>query len=77
MNKLKTFLKWATHTKLGWLLTSAVWSAIFLIIDSNIYGDWAFYAAMPGLVYIAGLILVLIAFAWVINPIRAYKERRK
>ena len=77
MGKIKNFFKWLTHTKLGWLLISFIWLGIFMIIDDNIESNWAFWTAMPALVYIVGLCLVMIAYGWVINPIREYKETKK
>lgn len=77
LDKIKNTLFWATHTKLGWFLISFVWLAIFMIIDDNIEGDWAYWVAMPGIAYMFGLILVAIAYAWVINPIREYRENKK
>ena len=77
MGKIKNFFKWLTHTKLGWLLISFIWLGVFMIIDDNVEGNWAFWTAMPALAYIAGLTLVMMAYAWVINPIRDYKENKK
>lgn len=77
MNKIKDALYWMTHTKLGWLLISFVWLAVFMAIDNNVEGSWAFWTAMPALAYITGLTLVMIAYAWVINPIREYKENKR
>ena len=48
-----------------------------MIIDNNISGDWAYWTAMPGIAYMFGLTLVGIAYAWVINPIREYRENKK
>lgn len=77
MGKIKNFFKWLTHTKLGWLLISFIWLGVFMIIDDNVEGNWAFWVATPAMAYIAGLTLVMIAYAWVINPIRDYKENKK
>ena len=77
LDKIKNSLFWATHTKLGWFLISFVWSATFMIVDNNISGDWAYWTAMPGIAYMFGLTLVGIAYAWVINPLREYRENKK
>lgn len=74
---IKKSLKWLVYTKLGWLIISVIWFAIFRIIDSNIDSDWAWWVSMPAGLYILGLTLVMIAYAWVINPIRLYKENKK
>jgi len=77
IDKIKNAFFWATHTKLGWLLISFIWVGVFMAIDNNVEGDWAFWMAIPGLLYIVGLTLVMIAYAWVINTIREYKENKK
>ena len=77
MKKIKNALFWMTHTKLGWLLISFGWLALFMYINDNVEGSWAFWVATPALAYIVGLTLVMIAYAWVINPIREYKENKK
>lgn len=70
-------LKWLVSTKLGWLIISFLWIGTFMIIDDNIESNWAFWVAIPGFLYIIGLFLVLITYAWIINPIRDYKENKK
>ncbi len=77
MNKIKNILNWMTHTKLGWFLISFIWLAIFTAIDSNIESNWAFWISLPAVVYMVGLTLVMISYAWVINPIRNYRENKK
>ncbi len=74
---MKNALRWLVSTKLGWFIISFLWTALFIGIDSNVEGNWAFWLAMPGVAYMLGLTLVLIAYAWVINPIREYKENKK
>ena len=73
MNKLR----WLVKTKMGWLIISAIWFAVFRIIDSNIESDWAWWVSMPAAVYLVGLFLVMMAYAWVINPLREYKNKEK
>ena len=75
--KILNALKWLISTKLGWLILSFLWVGTFMIIDDNIESGWAFWAAMPGFAYMIGLCLIMIAYAWVINPIREYKENKK
>ena len=75
-DKIKKSLFWLTHTKLGWFFISFIWSAIFTAIDNNIEGNWAFWLSLPGFVYMFGLTLVAIAYAWVINPLREYRENK-
>ena len=58
-------------------MISFVWACTFTAIDNNVEGDWAFWVSVPALLYMFGLVLVMIAYAWVINPIREYKENKK
>ncbi len=74
---IKRSFKWLTHTKLGWLIISIIWFGIFTIIDNNIESDWAFWVSMPAAAYVVGLTLTMITYAWIINPIRMYKENKK
>ena len=75
--KILNALKWLISTKLGWLIISFLWIGTFMIIDDNIKSGWAFWVAIPGFLYIIGLFLVMIAYAWVINPIRERKETKR
>jgi uncharacterized membrane protein len=74
---MKDKLKWLVKTKMGWMLISIVWFIVFRIIDTNIESDWAFWVSMPAAAYLVGLFLVMMAYAFVINPIRDYKEKEK
>ena len=74
---MKNALKWLVYTKLGWFILSFIWTAIFMLIDSNIESNWAFWVAVPAMAYMFGLTMVAIAYAWVINPIREYKANKK
>lgn len=65
------------RTKLGWLLVSVLWVAAWMVVYENSEGEWAFWVASPGLAYMLGLTLVMIAYAWIINPIRDYRNNRK
>lgn len=77
MLKIKEILFWLTNTKLGWLIISFGWLGLFMGIDDIIQSDWAFWVAMPALIYIVGLTLVMIVYGWIINPIKNYQERKK
>jgi len=75
--KILNALKWLISTKLGWLIISFLWIGTFMIINDNIESPWPFFVAIPGFLYIIGLFLVMIAYAWVINPIRERKETKR
>jgi apolipoprotein N-acyltransferase len=70
-------LKWLVSTKLGWLIISFLWIGTFMIIDDNIESNWAFYVALPGFAYIIILFLIMIAYAWVINPWKENVENKR
>lgn len=64
-------------TKIGWLVICILLAGIFGILSD--YNDSLFFsiAMYASLVYPSVLLLVLIAYAWVINPIRERKETKK
>jgi len=74
---MKNALRWLVSTKLGWLIISFLWIGTFMIVDDNIESNWAFYVALPGFAYITVLFLIMITYAWIINPIRDYKETKR
>ena len=62
-------------TKIGLLAVSVVLILVFGILGNK-------YERAATIMYLAwiypiGLALVMMAYAWVINPIRDYKERKK
>jgi len=65
------------HTKIGKLVLSLLLAFIFGVLAENTEVEWFDYAMYAMLVYPVGLTLVMIAYAWVINPLRDLKERRK
>jgi hypothetical protein len=73
-NKIKHWLLQIFATKIGLLAVS-----VFLILIFGILGnkyEWAETAMKICWLYPIGLALVMIAYAWVINPIRDYKARK-
>ena len=73
--KTKFWLLQIFATKIGWLGLSFLTIIVFGAL-SNVY-SWAGDVAMIAGIYPIGLALVLIAYAWVINPITEYKEKKK
>jgi formate/nitrite transporter FocA (FNT family) len=74
-NKMKKWFLQIFATKIGLLAVSVV-----LIIVFGILGDkyeWAETAMMFSWLYPIGLTLVMMVYAWIINPIRDYKERKQ
>ena len=79
MNKIKEILKkgweYIYHTKMGKLIASLL-LAVGSFGMANIW-DFMFYVGLVFLIYPIGLFLVMMAYAWVINPIRDWKESQK
>jgi hypothetical protein len=73
---MRRIINYIKLTKVGKLLASFVWLFIWLGLESVTKVEWFFYVAMVGTVYPILLTLVMIAYAWVINPIRDLKESR-
>jgi hypothetical protein len=74
--KILNALKWLVCTKLGWLIISFLWGGTFMIISDYTDSMWPIYLAIPAALYVVGLFLVMMAYAWVINPIRDRKETK-
>jgi hypothetical protein len=76
LNKVKRGLKWLVMTKLGLFVTSFIWLIIWTGVYNNVEGEWPAYVALPGLAYIVIMTLIMIVYAWIINPIREWKKRK-
>lgn len=83
LSKLKRFFKWLVLTNLGRIFLASLWTIFFIILDnllwkySNNYNGWLIWFIMIGITYLTGVTLVMIAYAWIINPIRDWKEKKK
>ncbi len=73
--KLKKTLLQIFGTKIGWLFVSLFLTVIFGVL-SNFY-DWAEIPMFISLIYPVGLSLVMIVYAWIINPINEQKNKGK
>lgn len=65
---MKTILTQLFCTKLGWLAICVVLVVIFGTLSNWI--DWMKYLMFASLIYPVILGLIMILFAWVINPIK-------
>jgi len=74
-DKLKNLLLQIFATKIGWLLLTLGSTFLFGVLSN--WFDWAQLPMFISLVYPIGLTIVMIAYAWVINPIRDWKENKK
>lgn len=73
--KVKFWLLQIFATKIGWLGLSLASMVIFGILG-NFY-DWAQTATLISLIYPVVFTLIMIVYAWIINPLNDLKERRK
>jgi hypothetical protein len=62
-------------TKVGWLYVSMAQVVLFGIIYQFPSMDWAFYPMVAGYIYPVALGVVLIAYAFIINPINHLNEK--
>ena len=74
-NKFKDFFVQLFCTKLGLLLVTLLLALGFGLLST--YYFWAEIAMYVSLIYPVALLLIMIAYAWVINPVREYKENKK
>lgn len=81
LNKILTGLKYVVLTNLGRIITLMLLAPLFDYLSQNASNDTVgqvFYIAF--LVCVGALLLytlVFIVFAWIINPIRDYRENKK
>lgn len=55
-------------TKIGWLFISLIFTFIFGCLTN--WFDWAIYGVYISLVYPVLLGLIMIVYAWIINPLK-------
>lgn len=66
--------KWYLN-KTFWLKASIAVAVVFGIIYQFPYMDWAIYPVFAAFAYCAVLGLIMIVYAWIINPIKLIKEK--
>jgi hypothetical protein len=75
MNFLDKVWEYVAYTKIGKLIASLILAfssfALANVLDSM------FYVGLVFMIYPIGLFCVMMAYAWVINPIRDWKETKK
>jgi hypothetical protein len=59
-------------TKIGWLGICLISSVVFSILSN--YYDWALVALKISVAYPVILTLIMMVYAWIINPIRSLKK---
>ncbi len=61
-------LKQIFCTKIGWVCICMVLSVIFGILTN--WFDWAYIGVLVSMTYPVILTLIMLAYAWIINPLR-------
>lgn len=74
-NFLKKTLKYIAKTKIGKLLASSLLAGISFTL-AGIYSFMS-YVGLAFMIYPVGLVLVMICYAWIINPIKNWKKNNK
>lgn len=81
MSTLKEILSWLVLSNFGRILMLVILTPLFLYLSTVVSSTLLSNIFLYGFYVTSGLIgiymLVLIAFAWVINPIREAKENKK
>lgn len=77
MKKLKQILVQIFCTKIGWLMLTLFLAVVFGVLAENFDCEWCAVAMYVCFLYPVGLTLVMIAYGWVINPIRDRKKSKK
>lgn len=71
---LKHWMLQIFATKIGWLGLSLLSAIVFGILGN--YYDWALLPAMLSWAWPIVFTLIAIVYAFIINPIRSYKENK-
>lgn len=74
-NKLKKWLLQIFATKIGWLALTLLSAVLFGVLSN--WFDWAQLPVFICLIYPFGLTIILIVYAWIINPIKDWKQNKK
>jgi len=77
IKKLKDKLKWAFTTKMGLTVSSVCWILLWAIIYRITDAEWTYNTMTVGIFSLLGMVLLMIVHAWIINPIRAFRNKRK
>ena len=61
----------------AYMFLAFLWMILWIGISNWFEANWAFWVGMLGAAYLVGITLVMIVYAWIINPIREWKDRKK
>lgn len=61
-------LKQIFCTKIGWVFICAFFSVVFGILTN--WFNWAYIGVLVSMVYPVILTLIMLVYAWIINPLR-------
>jgi len=80
LTKLKNTVLFLFCTHIGRILFLFLFAAINFLISDYTGNDYVYlgtyYAFVASIIALFGYFLVFIAYAWVINPIREYKQNK-
>ncbi len=72
---MKNILLQIFATKIGWLIICLLGAATFIVLSDRI--EWADTAIFICIAYPVILTLTAIVYAFIINPIKEYKQNKK
>jgi hypothetical protein len=59
------------------IFISFIWTVIWIAISSLLGKFWPMFIAAPGILYLVGISLYMIAHVWIINPIKELKKKKE
>ena len=67
------------HSMLYRVVYALIWMVIslFIITFFDLNSPWWFVAPAPSILYVTYVVIKMIAYAWIINPIKGMIEKRK
>lgn len=77
IKKIKDKLKWAFTTKMGLTVSSVCWVLLWAVIHKITDSDWTYNMMIPGVLSVIGIVILMIANAWIINPIKKAINKNK
>lgn len=76
-NRLRQILVQIFCTKIGWLFLTLGLAVIFGVLADRLDCVWCSYVMYTCLIYPVVLTIIMIIYAWIINPLRDYRENKK
>jgi membrane protein YdbS with pleckstrin-like domain len=76
-NRLRQILTQIFCTKIGWLFLTLALAVVFGVIADRTDCNWCSIAMYICFIYPVVLTLIMLVYAWIINPLRDYRENKK